>query len=151
MNKIKVLLALVCILLVSNVVLGLMLYRQNIQYDFLCENADQIFKAHFSMLATHLNTACPEDENECMMWVQEVKYLSGQCLSIFNLTSYAKNHNLQDIVLELQSIALEWREYPIGLIPRELAVDILELSHRLTDDEALLIKVREDLDQLYTP
>ena len=65
------------------------------------------------------------------------------------MTSYGENTKLKDIFLLLQSVALEWEEYPIGLIPRELAVDFLELSYRMTDDEELLTKVHEALDQLW--
>ena len=149
MNKKKVLSAIICLSLILNVVLGIMLYRQNTQYDFLRQQADKSFQNHFSLLTSHLTTACPEDESEYMIWVQDAKHLSYLCLNAFNLSSYEGNHTLQDIILILRSIALTWEEYPIGLIPRELAVDLLELSYRVTDDEELLTKVYEALDQLW--
>ena len=149
MNKRKVLSVIICLSLILNVVLGIMLYRQNIQYDFLCREADQAFRGHFSELASHLNTACPEDESGRAAWVQEAKHLTDQCLDLIDLTSYDENVKLKDVFLLLRSVTLKWEEYPIGLIPRELAVDFLELSYRLTDDEELLTKVYEALDQLY--
>lgn len=149
MNKRKVLSAIICLSLILNVVLGIMLYRQNIQYEFLCREANQAFRSDFSALASWLNTTCPEDESGRMMWVQEAKHLTEQCLDMISMTSYGENTKLKDIFLLLQSVALEWEEYPIGLIPRELAVDFLELSYRMTDDEELLTKVHEALDQLW--
>ena len=146
-----VLLGILCISLVMNAVLVVALNRKNVEADFVQRSLDQSFQACFSKLAGHLNSVCPTDEAEQMLWVKEAEYLADRCLDHFTLTSYGESKELQGVILLLRSMALEWEQYPSGLISRELATDILEVSYRLTSDEQLLTRVYEELNRASQP
>ena len=145
------LIVVVCVSLVLNIVLGIALNRQNIQSDFVQKRLDQSFRADFSGLAEQLCTKCPEDETGHALWVKEVEYLALRCWEYFPLTSYSESQELQGVILLLHSMAFDWERYPSGLISHELAVDLLEVAHRLTDDEVLLTEVYEGLKRASQP
>ena len=146
-----VLLGVLCISLVINAVLGVALHRQNIQSDFVQKVLDRSFRADFSGLAEQLCTKCPEDETGHALWVKEVEYLALRCWDNFYLTSYSESQELLGVILLLHSMAVDWERYPSGLISHELAVDMLEVAYRLTDDEVLLTEVYEGLKRASQP
>lgn len=141
----------VCVSLVLNIVLGIALNRQKIQSDFVQKVLDRSFRADFSRLAEQLCTKCPEDETGHALWVKEVEYLALQCWDNFYLTSYSESQELLGVIMLLHSRAFDWERYPPGLISHELAVDLLEVAYRLTDDEVLLTEVYEGLKRTSQP
>lgn len=145
------LIVVVCVSLVLNIVLGIALNRQKIQSDFVQKVLDRSFRADFSRLAEQLCTKCPEDETGHALWVKEVEYLALQCWDNFYLTSYSESQELLGVIMLLHSRAFDWERYPPGLISHELAVDLLEVAYRLTDDEVLLTEVYEGLKRTSQP
>ena len=146
-----VLLGILCISLVMNAVLVVALNRKNVEADFVQRNLDRSFRADFSGLAEQLCTKCPEDETGHALWVKEVEYLALQCWDNFYLTSYSESQELLGVIMLLHSRAFDWERYPPGLISHELAVDLLEVAYRLTDDEVLLTEVYEGLKRTSQP
>ena len=72
--------------------------------EFYCDNIDTIFTSSFAQLCNNMNIEPMDLEEESELYAENIKY-SYLCCSLFSLTSYSENDDLNKIVHALYDMS----------------------------------------------